>query len=112
MPLTGRRRNRFSVRARSTTRDGLGVRALTYTHKFYYWAQLAPGPQALVGDAGGIRSEARYTLRGNYRPDLEVGDKFVDTATSREFYVEGLIDPSGRRRELRITVSERPNPGT
>ena len=112
MPLLGRQRNRFSVRSPDQTRDARGVLPGTYTHKFYWSAQIQPGPQALVGEAGALRSEARYTLRGRYRPEFEVGDQVIDSRSSRTFYVEGLVDRDGRRQLIHVTVAERPNPGT
>lgn len=103
----GNLRRRYSVRGRSTDRNELGERESAYTHKFYIRAE-APreGSATIRGESGVLRSEDSLRLRTRYRTDIDLNDQLVDGSTV--YYVRSILDLSGRRRWLQMTVSLTP----
>lgn len=110
----GALRRRYSIRSRSTARDGRGERAQTYTEKFVVWGEPPREGSTSIGeDVGALRSEETLRFRIRFRENVNIGDQAVDVANGRVYYIRSVADVAGPYRHyLQIVAAQQPAEGT
>jgi head-tail adaptor len=107
--VIGQIRRRFSVRSRSTARDGRGETSSTYTEKFRAWGEVPrEGVSRLTDDPEARRSDGTFRLRFRYRPGFAIGDQIVDLGSNQALYVSGVYPVDTMRMWLQIVATESP----